>query len=264
MPPTTTTSAREARSVPFRMRRPASVDVPKERLRADHERRAAGARLGQQVLHRAADGDHVAQRGADADLPQPRHVVLGRAARVVGRVDHVLARLAQRRDGLDGARRGLVADPHAAVEIEDELVVALRDRGERHVASLRRRAQASRSPARARSRWRSPPAAVTTTRAAARRPRPKTSAAAAQTEQAQGVCRDVEQPTPRDGGGQKKPKQPLDHVEDLHGRRSRPPAARSRSGWTRGPRRTPRRRSRARPQRLLRRHDLPPHRARAS
>jgi peptidyl-prolyl cis-trans isomerase B (cyclophilin B) len=26
----------------------------------------------------------------------------------------------------------------------------------------------------------------------------------------QGVCKDVEQPTPRDGGGQKKPKQPLD------------------------------------------------------
>ena len=37
----------------------------------------------------------------------------------------------------------------------------------------------------------------------------ETSTAAAQTEQAQGVCRDVEQPTPRDGGGQKKPQKPL-------------------------------------------------------
>ena len=37
----------------------------------------------------------------------------------------------------------------------------------------------------------------------------ETSAAAAQTEKAQGVCRDVEQPTPRDGGGEKKPQQPL-------------------------------------------------------
>jgi peptidyl-prolyl cis-trans isomerase B (cyclophilin B) len=32
---------------------------------------------------------------------------------------------------------------------------------------------------------------------------------AAQTEQEQGTCRDVEQPTPRDGGGQKKPARPL-------------------------------------------------------
>ena len=40
-------------------------------------------------------------------------------------------------------------------------------------------------------------------------PKTETSAAAAQTEKAQGVCRDVEQPTPRDGGGEKKPQQPL-------------------------------------------------------
>ena len=38
--------------------------------------------------------------------------------------------------------------------------------------------------------------------------KPKTNTTA-QTEQKQGTCRDVEQPTPRDGGGQKKPKQPL-------------------------------------------------------
>ena len=39
----------------------------------------------------------------------------------------------------------------------------------------------------------------------------QTGTAAQQTEQAQGVCRDVEQPTPRDGGGQKKPTKPLDN-----------------------------------------------------
>jgi peptidyl-prolyl cis-trans isomerase B (cyclophilin B) len=38
-----------------------------------------------------------------------------------------------------------------------------------------------------------------------------TAAAPEQTEQAQGVCAQVEQPTPRDGGGQKKPKTPLDN-----------------------------------------------------
>jgi peptidyl-prolyl cis-trans isomerase B (cyclophilin B) len=35
------------------------------------------------------------------------------------------------------------------------------------------------------------------------------SSTTAQTEQKQGACKDVEQPAPRDGGGQKKPKQPL-------------------------------------------------------
>jgi peptidyl-prolyl cis-trans isomerase B (cyclophilin B) len=39
----------------------------------------------------------------------------------------------------------------------------------------------------------------------------QTGTAAQQTEQAQGVCRDVEQPAPRDGGGQKKPTKPLDN-----------------------------------------------------
>ncbi len=39
----------------------------------------------------------------------------------------------------------------------------------------------------------------------------QTGTAAQQTEQAQGVCRDVEQPAPRDGGGQKKPSKPLDN-----------------------------------------------------
>ena len=38
-----------------------------------------------------------------------------------------------------------------------------------------------------------------------------TGSAAAQSDQTQGSCRDVEQPPPRDGGGQKKPKQPLDN-----------------------------------------------------
>jgi peptidyl-prolyl cis-trans isomerase B (cyclophilin B) len=37
-----------------------------------------------------------------------------------------------------------------------------------------------------------------------------TSAAPAESAQQQGGCKDVEQPTPRDGGGQKKPSKPLD------------------------------------------------------
>jgi len=41
--------------------------------------------------------------------------------------------------------------------------------------------------------------------------KPDTSTAPADTAQKQGVCTDVEQPTPRDGGGQKKPAKPLDN-----------------------------------------------------
>jgi peptidyl-prolyl cis-trans isomerase B (cyclophilin B) len=41
--------------------------------------------------------------------------------------------------------------------------------------------------------------------------KPDTSTAPADTAQKQGVCRDVEQPTPRDGGGQKKPSKALDN-----------------------------------------------------
>jgi hypothetical protein len=43
--------------------------VPPQRVRADHERGPAAARLGQQVLQRAAHRDHVAHRCADADSP---------------------------------------------------------------------------------------------------------------------------------------------------------------------------------------------------
>jgi peptidyl-prolyl cis-trans isomerase B (cyclophilin B) len=45
----------------------------------------------------------------------------------------------------------------------------------------------------------------------ASKPSSSTDSAQAETEQPQGVCKDVEQPTPRDGGGQKKPKKPLDN-----------------------------------------------------
>src|SRR5687767_11555675 len=89
-------------------------------------------RLGEQVLHCASDGDDVRQGRLDADAPELSHVVLSRAARVVGRERDSLARGPQPLDRLDRAVDGLVAEPDAAVEVDDQLVVALDEGGEGH------------------------------------------------------------------------------------------------------------------------------------
>src|SRR3954468_17111523 len=44
-----------------------------------------------------------------------------------------------------------------------------------------------------------------------------TSTASAETAQTEGVCKEVDQPTPRDGGGQKKPSKPLDNSKKYDG-----------------------------------------------
>ena len=194
----------------------------------------------------------------DADLPQPGHVVLGGAARVVGRVGDVLAGVAQRLDRLHGARCGLVADPDAAVEIEDELVVRRGEGGQGHVASLRRHAQAAFSAAlRARPRARRVRGRRRRAARGRRRRRPRRPPS-----EQQAGCKDVEQPAPRDDGGEKPPAAPLDTGEDLRRRAhhelrrlhdpARPEDLAEGGGLVRS----------ARAQRLLRRHDLPPHRAR--
>ena len=166
MPPITTTSAREARSVPLSTRRPASATCLSSGALPITKAVRPVWRSASTVLHRAADRDHVAQRGADADLPELRDEVLAGLVGVVGGEGEALARRAQLLERLDDARRGLAADPDAAVEVEDELVVAGGEGGERHRASLRARAAA---PAHllCRSRscppWRRAPAAGTTT-----------------------------------------------------------------------------------------------------
>ena len=62
--------------------------------------------------------------------------VLAGLVRVVGGEDEPLAGVAQLRQRVDGARGGLPADPDAAVEVEDELVVAGGERRERHLVAL--------------------------------------------------------------------------------------------------------------------------------
>ena len=83
-----------------------------------------------------AGGDDLLERGLEAQPPQLAHELLGRVARVVGEEDDPLARLAQGGERLRGALGGLLADPQAAVEVEQEVVVATGDGGERHAASL--------------------------------------------------------------------------------------------------------------------------------
>ena len=238
MPPTTTTSAREARSVPFRTFSPASATC----------RRSASVPITnavrpervscEQMLQRAAHGHHVAEGRPDAELPETGHVVLGPAARIVGRERHLLARVAQRLHRLDGARGGLVADPDGAVEIEDELVVGGSEGRERHVASLRRHAQAAFSAAlrdgarvrRVRRRRRRSPRRRSRLR---RLPRPRRRPAA-RTSPSRRRATTAARRSRRSRSTRARPTRST----------SRPAAATSPSGSTRRPRRTRRRRSR--------------------
>src|SRR5690606_29432816 len=102
----------------------------------DDERRPARARLGEQVLERAADGDDVAGGRPDAGGPEPADVLVGAVAGVVRREGEPLPGRPQGGDRLGRAGRRLATDPDAAVEVEDELVVAVDERAEAHGAAI--------------------------------------------------------------------------------------------------------------------------------
>ena len=134
-PPTTTTSARVANGVRLTIRSPASATWSTSACAPDHERRAAVA-ARELELQRRADRHDLVQRGLEAEPPQLAHEVLGCVTDVVGEEQHRRARLAQRRDRLHGALARLVADPQAAVEVEQHVVVRADARGDRHAACL--------------------------------------------------------------------------------------------------------------------------------
>ena len=262
MPPTTTTSAREARSVPFRTLSPASATCRAARrvpiTKAVRPERVSASRCWSAPPTVTTSP----QRRADADLPEPRHVVLGRAARVVGREGDALARVAQRLERLDRARGGLVADPHAAVEIEDELVVARRRGGDSgtslaYAAMLRplsvllcALALAARRLRRRRRLAAGADEASQTahgSRGGADRPAARTSSSRAPRDGRRAEEADSSRSTPA-----RPTRSTLDHeLRRLHDP-ARPEDLAERGGVVR----------RARAQRLLRRHDLPPHRPR--
>src|SRR5205823_2616641 len=79
-----------------------------------------------------ADRDDLLHRGLEAEPPQLAHIVLERVARVVGEERDPLARLTQRRDCRGRVLDDLLADPQAAVEVEQDGVVLAQGGGERH------------------------------------------------------------------------------------------------------------------------------------
>ena len=149
-PATTTTSAREANSVLLTIRSPASATwstsacapitnaAPPPRARASRYCSAAPT-----VTTSSSDG-------LEAEPPELAHELLGRVPDVVGEERDALAGLAQRGDGLAARARRLVADPQAAVEVEQDVVVAAGEGGERHGRSLSS-PRMSRLPCRSRS-----------------------------------------------------------------------------------------------------------------
>ena len=110
-------------------------DVVDERLRADDVGGPAVA-LGELELQRGADAQHLVDRGLEAELPELADEPLGRVAHVVGQKDEPLARLTQRGDGVDRAGDRGIADPDAAVEVEQQVVVRTDTCGDRHPAAL--------------------------------------------------------------------------------------------------------------------------------
>ena len=108
-----------------------------QRARADHERRAAVLLApGERELQRGPGGDDLGERGLEAEPPQLAHELLGRVVGVVGQEDDPLVRLAQGGQRRRRAVRGLVADPQTPVEIDQEMVVATGDGGERHAGLI--------------------------------------------------------------------------------------------------------------------------------
>ena len=103
---------------------PAVGDVVDERLRADHERRAAAARSASRNWSAAPTVTTSLERRLEPEPPELADELLRRVADVVGEEGDPLARLAQRRDRLGRAVERLVADPEAAVEVEQHVVVA--------------------------------------------------------------------------------------------------------------------------------------------
>src|ERR1700710_736482 len=85
---------------------------------------------------RPADRDDLLERGLEAQPPELLHVLLGRELRVVGDEGDALAGAAQGRDGVDRARRRHLAEPDAAVEVEQDVVIAGDEGAERHACSL--------------------------------------------------------------------------------------------------------------------------------
>ena len=130
-PLTTTTSARSARSEPLRIRSPASVTW--RWTAAEPITKAVACPDSASTCCRAPPAVTTSSREAwKPRPPQLAHDVLLAVARVVGHEGQPPPGRAQRADGLDRTRRGLVAHPNAAVEVQEEGVVGREARRDGH------------------------------------------------------------------------------------------------------------------------------------
>ena len=123
-------------------------DVIDERLRADHERRAAPVALGEPELQRRADAEDVAERRLEAEPPELANERLGGDTDVIGEEQDRLTRFTQGGDGVDRAGDGFAADPDGSVQVEQHLVIRTDGWGKAHAPGiiLARRVTPPRGP----------------------------------------------------------------------------------------------------------------------
>ena len=211
-PPTTTTSARGGERRAVDDPQAGLGDVVDQRLRADDVRRAAAAALGQRGTARAAPT--LSTSSSDAWKPS-RHSLrtnssgAWRTSLVRNRTDLPASRSAV--DGVRRARAGVVADPQAAVEVEQDVVVGTDGGGERHAARIILAAPCHDSVA----------VLIASPRLAACSPRlrpgdatsrapPREATPPSRRRRSPNGCEQVEQPAPKDVGTIKKPTEKLD------------------------------------------------------
>ena len=104
---------------------PGKPYMPHHGLAPHHHCRATIKAFGQVLLHHHAGGHHLVKRCTHAVGPQSLHHFVGRRPRVVGEKHQSAARCPPRIHCSRGTVDGAITYPQAAIQIEDESVVAL-------------------------------------------------------------------------------------------------------------------------------------------
>src|SRR5947208_16341285 len=103
-----------------------------DRWGANHVGTQTRLPTGEDVLNCSSGSDHLLERSPDSVRPKLADVVLGRPTGVVCDERQRLALGSERRDCLWRSRGDEISDPHAAVEVEHDMVVGAEQGGEGH------------------------------------------------------------------------------------------------------------------------------------